>query len=255
MTTTETSDFFDSPPRETDSENPLRDMLLALIYDRDAATPRHMQKALGPSDIGHPCMRKLAYGIAGPEGPNPQWDPLPSIIGTATHKWLDSAAMYANEVLGRQRFLTETKLTIVPGVRGTADLYDRDTNTVIDWKVPGTNRFNTYRKDPGPVFKAQVQMYGLGFEQAGLQVDTVAIALLPRGKTLRSLHVWSAPYDPDLAVAALTRREAVLQMLADFDVDNNPDRFDWFPKEPYDCVFCPWFSPRPTSALTCKGDQ
>lgn len=253
---TETENFFDIvTSREHDPENPLRDMLLDLIYDRDAATPRHQQKSLGPSDIGHPCMRKMAYAMADNSRSNPQWDPLPSIIGVATHKWLDSAARYANEKLGRQRFLAETKLTIIPGVRGTADLYDRDTNTVIDWKVPGTNRFNTYRKDPGPVFKAQVQMYGLGFEQAGMPVDTVAIALLPRGKTLKSMHVWSAPYDPDLAVEALTRREAVIAMLADFDVANNPDRFEWFPKGPYDCIFCPWFSPRPTGPLTCKGDQ
>lgn len=254
---TDTADFFTeaAPMREHDQDNPLRDMLLQLIYDRDAATPRHQQVALGPSEIGHPCMRKMAYGLSAVPRQNPQWDPLPSIIGTATHTWLDSAAKYANQQLGRQRFLTETKLTIVPGLHGHADLYDRDTNTVIDWKVPGSNRFNTYKKDPGPVFKAQVQMYGLGFEQAGMPVDTVAIALLPRGKTLRSMHVWSAPYDPDEAVKSLTRRDAVMQMMADFDVKNNPDRFEWFPIEPYDCVFCPWFSPRPTGPLTCKGDQ
>src|SRR5262249_25868950 len=120
---------------------------------------------------------------------------------------------------------------------------------------PGYQPVQHLPQGPRPGVKAQVQMYGLGFEQAGLPVERVAIALLPRGKTLRSLHVWSADYDPDLAVAALTRRDAVLAMLADFDVKNNPDRYTWFPIEPYDCVFCPWFSPRPTSALACKGDQ
>jgi hypothetical protein len=245
------ADFFDTEPIVSD---PLRDDLLSMIRSRDAATPRHLQVELGPSDVSHPCMRRMAYGMMAEPGSNPQFDPLPSIIGTAVHHWLDTAAQHANEVLGRERWLTETRVQVTPGLAGSCDLYDTDTATVIDWKVVGTPRLRKYRKDPGPVYKSQVFLYGRGFENAGLPVKRVAIAFVPRGATLHSLHVWSADYDPKIADEVLTRREQVICLLNDFDIENNPDRYMWFPAEPVDCTFCSWYSPTPSGPLQCQGD-
>lgn len=256
MTLTTTEDFFTSaPPPPAKNDDPLRAMLMALVEERDAATPRHQQKTLGASDVGHPCLRRMAYGLTQAEETNPDFDPLPSIIGTATHTWLGSAAMHANLVLGRTRYLTETRVRIADDLGGTADLYDCDTATVIDWKVPGNNRFKIYRKDPGPMYRAQVHLYGRGLENAGREVKTVAIALIPRGGLLRSMHVWHEDYNPALADAVIARRDAVMTMLANFDTANDPDTYKFFPIEPYDCVFCPWFNPRPKGPLQCKGDQ
>lgn len=235
--------------------DPLAMDLIAMIKQRNDATPRHLQKDLGPSEVAHPCMRKMAFGMMDVPRCNPPYDPLPSIIGGATHKWLDSAAMYANTLLGRQRWLSETKVNVAPGLSGTADLYDGDTGTVVDWKVPGDNRFKQYKHDPGPVYKNQVFLYGKGFENAGLAVKTVAIALLPVGKTLRSMHVWKADYDPAIADRILAHRDAVIGLLDEFQVESHPARYEWVPITPYDCGFCPWFRPEPETPLQCKGDQ
>lgn len=246
----ETAKFFDVEPIVSD---PLRDELVSMIRSRDAATPRHLQVELGPSEVSHPCMRRMAYGIMAEPGGNPSFDPLPAIIGTAVHSWLDTAAQHANEVIGRERWLTETRVEVAPGLWGSCDLFDLDTGTVIDWKVVGTSRLSKYRKDPGPLYKAQVHLYGHGFKNAGHRVNRVAIAFVPRGATLHSLHVWSADYDPQITDDVLTRRQQVLCLLNDFDIENNPDRYSWFPVEPLDCAFCSWYSRTPNGPLQCGG--
>jgi len=249
---TDTADFFADTPAVL--ADPLRNDLLAMIRTRDDATPRHMQKALGPSDVSTPCMRKLAYAMMDEPGSNPPFDPLPSIIGTAVHAWLESAARHANQVLGRVRWLTETRVEVAPGLSGSCDLYDMDTGTVIDWKVVGTPRLRMYRKDPGRPYKTQVYLYGRGFENMGLPVNKVAIAFVPRGATLHSLHVWSADYDPKVADWALAQRETVIGLLDDLDVGRHPERYAWIPATQSDCVFCPWYANKPTGPLQCKGD-
>lgn len=246
-------EFFDATAPPAD---PLRDELIRLIRARDAATPRHMQKDLGPSEIGHPCMRKMAYGMMDVPRCNPQWDPLPSIMGVAAHKWMESAARHANQVLGRQRWLVESRVNVAPGLSGSCDLYDHDTQTVIDWKFPGKSRFDRYVKDPGPQFKGQIQLYGLGFENAGLPVRQVAIALLNRGSgTLNTMHLWKTDYDRTFAQGILAKREAVMLLLNDLRVDIDPERYQWIPQDPYDCLVCPFFAPNPKNGLQCKGNQ
>lgn len=253
MTTTDPLALFFAPEPPPDPKEVLRQDLLTMIKDRDKATPRHLQVELGPSEVGHPCLRKLAYGLLAVPRANPYYDPLPSIIGTAVHTWLESAAAHANKTLGRQRWITEMKVNVAPGLSGSCDLYDVDTRTVIDWKVPGKNRFDMYRKDMSPVFKAQVHMYGLGFERAGYPVKRVAVCLVPRGNGLNLTHLWMEDYDPAIAHAAVQRREQVLSLLSDWDVEHNPDRLEWFAKTEYDCVFCGQWRPNPVGPMQCDG--
>jgi len=44
-------------------------------------------------------------------------------------------------------------------------------------------------------------------------------------------------------------------MMSDFDIDNHPERYEWFPVEPEQCIFCPWWSANPRSPLQCQGDE
>lgn len=245
-----TASFFTDTTTAADT---MRAELIAMIKARDEAAPRSQQRELGPSEIGHPCMRRLAYGLLDIERCNPSWDPLPAIIGTATHKWLESAAKHANNTLGRQRWLVETRVRPAAWLSGSCDLYDTDTGTVIDYKVPGASQFAKVKKGPSELYRTQVHLYGKGFTNAGLPVATVAIMFLPRGGTLSSAHYWSEPYDQGVADAALRRREQTLLLLDDFDVESNPDRFAWLAKSGPGCVFCPWFSVNPTGPLQCEG--
>lgn len=244
-------EFFSTGNPEQDE---FRDELLQMIRGRYEATPRHLQRELGPSDISHPCMRKMAFGIMETPTVNPQFDPLPSIIGTAMHTWLESAAVHANMVAGRTRWLTETRLTVAPGLTGSCDLFDLDTETVIDWKVIGSTRFAKYRKDPGPLYRTQVHLYGRGFENMGQPVKQVAIAFVPRGATLGSMHIWRADYDPAIADEALERRITVLAMLNDLDIENHPERLGWIEKSPHDCIWCNWWRAKPQGPMECEGD-
>jgi hypothetical protein len=245
-------DFFsmENPPPPDQLWFDLRDMIQA----RHEATPRHQQVELGPSDVSHPCMRKMAFGMMQVPQSNPDYDPLPSIIGVATHTWLESAVNHANEVLGRERWIPESRVHVTEGLSGSSDVYDSDTQTVVDWKIPGATRFLKYIKDPGPLYKLQVQFYGLGFENAGLPVKRVAIAFIPRAGTLRKMHLWQADYDRQAALAGLRKRDAVIALINDLEIESNPERYHWIPAEPFDCLFCPWWNPQPRNAFQCQGD-
>lgn len=243
-----TAGFFD-----TDTAGRLKQDIVAFIKARDDATPRHRQRELGPSEVAHPCVRKLAYGLLEVQRCNPQYDPLPSIIGTAAHKWMESAAMHANTVLGRQRWHTEVRVNPAPWLSGSCDLYDADTHTVIDYKFPGNGRFKTYIKTMNPVYRAQVHLYGKGFRNAGMEVETVGVMLMSRGGTLASAHLWTEPYDETIADEVLTRRNQAVALMHDFDIENHPERFEWFTRSGPDCQFCPWWSLRPEGPNQCGG--
>lgn len=250
MTTLE--DFFatENPP----PPDPLWTDLVDMVRERHAAAPRSRQRELGPSDVAHPCMRRMAYGMMEVERSNPEYDPLPSIIGTATHAWLESAAHHANEQLDKERWLTETRVQVAPGLSGTCDLYDIETATVIDFKVVGYTSFTAYRKDPGPQYRAQVQLYGRGFRNCGMPVERVAIAFFPRAGTLSRMHLWTAPYDDAEVDQVLRRREQVITLLNDLEIEANPQRYQWLPIEPYSCMWCPYFRPQPRSPYECSGE-
>jgi hypothetical protein len=197
----------------------------------------------------------MAFGITQVEECNPSFDPLPSIVGTAAHTWMQSAAEHANKVLGRQRWLIEHRVTVAPGLSGSCDLFDTDTGTVIDWKFPGATRFDMYKKHMSPVYQGQSHLYGLGFENEGRQVNTVVVALLPRGGYLKGMHLWKEPYSRSLALECLSRREKVIGLCDDLQVEANPQGYQWIPIEPYDCRFCPFFRAEPRSPYECGGKQ
>lgn len=233
--------------------DPLWKDLADMIKAKSDANPRHLQRELGPSEVGHPCMRKLAFGLMEIPRCNPEYDPLPSIFGVAMHTWLEGAAKLANERLGRERWLTERKVEVSPGLSGTADLYDTDTDTVIDWKNLGTRSFDQHVKHSGLAYQHQVMLYGLGYARLGFPVKRVAIAMLPRSGTLRKMHLDFHDYDEGIALDVLAKRDQVIGLLDDFDVENNPERYQWFSTHPEQCFFCPWWRIEPNSPLQCNG--
>lgn len=247
---TTTAEFFDATVPVVE---PLWTDIAGMIRRKSAANPRHLQVELGPSEIGHPCMRKMALGLMQVPRCNPEYDPLPSIFGVAMHTWLQGAAEYDNERLGRRRWITETKVEVTPSLSGTADLYDCDTDTVVDYKNLGYTSFAAKVKNTGPTYKHQVFLYGKGFARLGYPVKRVAIAILPRTGTLTKMHLDIYDYDEAVADAVLARRDTVMLMLDDFTPDTNPERYQWFPTTPSECVWCQWWSPNPRNPMQCDG--
>ena len=240
-------------------ENPVVDPLWTdlrdMIHTKATNHPRNLQRELGPSEVGHPCMRKLAYGLMEVPRCNPEYDCLPSAFGVAMHTWLEDAARMANERLGYDRWITERKVEVTPGLSGTADLFDTETKTVIDWKNLGYTSFDAHVKHPGPAYRNQVQLYGRGYKRLGYPVERVAIAMLPRTGTLSKMNLDIQPYSDKIVDKVLAQREAVLMMLDDFGVDADPARYQWFPITPDTCYFCPWWSANPKNPLQCSGKE
>lgn len=207
--------------------------------------PRSLQAAVGPSELGTPCTRRLAYKVLDwPARPNQDSDPWASVIGTSVHAWMAAAFLEENRQLGEERYLIERHVMLPGNIPGSCDLYDRATQTVTDWKITGLDRLKTYRRDgPGQQYRWQAHCYGLGLQLAGEQPRHVAICFLPRGGRVDGLHVWSEPYDPAIAVQAIRRYQATRQALWTLDPEKHPDRWAMFPTADAYCSYCPFHLP------------
>lgn len=187
----------------------IADDLRAMARDYDAAAHRSQQKHLGPSQIGSPCTRCLARHALGRSVQREFDDPWCRTIGTAVHAWLDAAALHHNTANDRARYYPELRIhpdeELLPS-GGNCDLYDEDTRTVVDHKIVGAEPLRKYRLNgPGPQYRVQAHLYGLGYVRAGHTVDHVAVAFWQRGGRLSDLYVWTEPYDEDVARTALER--------------------------------------------------
>lgn len=260
----------------------LLDDLRFIITQFDAERPRSIQLLPGPSEAAHPCMRHHAYAISrarhahegnpAARGQNRRGNPLPSIQGTAMHEWLEKAVGAANQRLGRMRWLAEQRLIIRPAeydelrliddhpalvreeLGGTCDLYDLDTQSVLDWKNPGVTKHKEYKeKGPSEVYRGQAHLYGAGYVRLGFPVKTVGIVFIPKGGSMRDIHLWREEYNPELVEEILSRLDDVEDRMKMYDVDNNPAGFQRIPIHPNDCGYCHWFDPAPTTPFGCAG--
>lgn len=187
----------------------LRDMVRTYEGSRD----RSKQTDIGPSGIGKACTRCLARHALGMSLVREYDDPWCRVIGTAVHEWLECAAHTHNVTIDHARYLTETRVQPHPDMLpkgGNADLYDSETNTVIDHKVVGAEQLRKYRlAGPGQQYRIQGHVYGLGFHRLGKPVDHVAIAFWQRGGRLKDLYVWTEPFDAHVALDAINRYRTI----------------------------------------------
>jgi len=220
----------------------LKQKLIRMIMWAENESPRSKQAEIGPSEVGGGCDRHIAYRLAGVAPINIGFDPWPAVVGTAVHAWLETAVRDWCNVHHDDGWRTETTLDIGGIAKGHSDLYHD--GTVIDWKTAGPDVMKKVRADgPPDAYVIQAQVYGLGFEQAGMSVERVALAFLPRAGWLRDMYVWSAPYSRELAEAAMARVLYIAETTFDLDVFTNPHRWNQIPAEPSDtCGRCPWFN-------------
>lgn len=260
----------------------IEDDLIYAIRSHIWRHARSNQTAIGPSGLGTPCDRKLGHRLAG----TPQIDsaddaPWRPTVGTAVHTWLHEAMDAANaaeehrigpkgycqepwcgyRVKGKtahlDRWLMETNEAVgtINGelIRGTIDVYDRLTETVVDWKVPGPTAIKKYRKasDPGQEYRVQIHTYARGLVHSrGLPVKTVGIMFLPMNGELKDHYYWQEPYDPRIAAKAFNRARKIKTQL---DI-TGPATFAQLDVEEDHCNRCPWFSPGAHDLeISCPG--
>lgn len=224
--------------------------------------PRSQQIQIGPSEVGHPCARRIGYKLLGmPERPGPpNWK---ATVGTYCHSGLEDVfdtfnqrtAIAESDMLGQERFLIEETLycgQIGPQpLLGHCDLYDRVTNTVVDWKTCGPTQLKKYKTNgPGEQYRAQAHIYGRGWALRGFPVQRVAVMFLPRNGELAEAIWWTEPYDEQIALAAMQRAEGIAiatNTLGPAALAGLPTADTW-------CSLCPFFRSGSTDpASGCAG--
>jgi hypothetical protein len=176
---------------------------LATLKDGIVNQPRSLQKRIGPSELGTACDHCLAAKLAGWEQVrDADWLPY---IGTSVHA--QNAHIF--EQAG-PRWLAETDVMVGwvgdAEIWGSSDLFDVEEGTVVDWKVVGPTTLTAAKRGPSPVYYRQINLYGLGFRNAGHDVKKVAICYLPRnGVSLSAAVWWEGPFDPAAGLQTLSR--------------------------------------------------
>jgi len=203
-------------------ETGLRSEILTTIKAHAAGSARSMQKRIGPSQVGTPCHRRLAFEMSDLPGTRDLNDPWPSILGTAAHAWLADCFAAANPVYPNPPiWLLESRVDVGFGLRGSSDVFHVPTGCVVDWKVLGSTTYDKYTQctkesptgSPSEEYRVQAHCYGMGFARAGYTVNRVAIAFFGRAKPLSALHIWSEPWRPEVALRALDRMTKVEEYL------------------------------------------
>jgi hypothetical protein len=250
--------------------------------------PRSQQKRIGPSEIGDPCARRIAYKLT--ETPEARTLPTPGGPPSAppSTAWLEEKFAEHNQAmhdaLGVSRFLIEQRVNAGPcagaDLEGSTDLYDRVTATSIDWKVIGPTSHKKLRADvnagrgPRPEYRIQLHTYGLGFTRRGLPVDQVMLIGLPAAGELDDAVMWTEPFDPPSrrwrwpastastpspppsAKAAWTVTNGALALVGAghlADPDGNPGA-PAIGTDGHGCRFCPWLKAGSTDlAAGCPG--
>lgn len=220
----------------------LRQDVLRIFADASSNSERSLQRAIGPSETGHPCPRNIAHKLAGtPHSSGMGLDPLPSILGTAAHAWA-AEALERENAKTPGRFIIEHRVEVAPAylhfppLTGSGDGFDTWRGTVLDWKWLGTTQWREYTTGyVSEQYRAQTHQYGLGFQRLGYDVKRVALVIIPRNKSLRETFVWSEPYDPAIANATVERLRQIQMVMA---AGYRPN--DINPRPGGGCYFCPF---------------
>lgn len=173
--------------------------------------PRSLQRRIGPSEIGNPCPRGLIAALFDlpklPEPPN-----LRAWVGTQMHAGMEGimADSFMQHAADSPRYLLEHKVTVgeIAGepLTGSVDCFDVLSGTVVDYKSKSKTRLLDHRRHgPGLTYRVQAHSYGLGMFNAGYDVNQVMFLFLPRDGEFSDIFYWAEPFDPQIALDALTR--------------------------------------------------
>jgi hypothetical protein len=214
--------------------------------------PRTLQDEIGPSGIGDECDRSLIRAVAEFTKAETKVN-FKAWVGKAVHHELE-------RIFGANpRYLVELPVTCgtIGGkpLKGSLDLYDTETHTIVDWKSKGPSTLAGHKKNgAGQLYRVQRHTYGLGAVAAGLPVRHVLNVYFPRNGEFRDIIYDAEPYDPQIALDAIARAEGMAQLVAGYGL---PAALEMFPTLCTDiyCDWCPYErAKRPALALPSTKD-
>lgn len=239
-------------PLNTPSKE-LANEITNIITEASRYSPRSQQVYIGPSEVGQECVRRLAYKLLDWEKANESgggsWA---ANVGTAIHSFLE-------EIFSKypERYEVEQKVQIRANLSGTVDLYDIEKGYVLDWKTTSPAGVKAKRSEGATSQQiTQVQLYGYGKAQQGVQVNKVGLIFLPTGGQITDMHIELFDYDESAALSALARLDSVYELLSTVDVEENPQMWPLIPATPSRmCMYCPYYRPFSTDlSIACNGD-
>jgi hypothetical protein len=239
-------------PLNTPSKE-LANELTNIITEASRYSPRSQQVYIGPSEVGQECVRRLAYKLLDWEKANESgggsWA---ANVGTAIHSFLE-------EIFSKypEKYEVEQKVQIRANLSGTVDLFDKEKGYVLDWKTTSPAGVKAKRSEGATSQQVtQVQLYGYGKAQQGVQVNKVGLIFLPTGGQITDMHIELYDYDESAALSALARLDSVYELLSTIDVEENPQMWPLIPATPSRmCMYCPYYRPFSTDlSIACNGD-
>lgn len=239
-------------PLNTPSKE-LANEITNIITEASRYTPRSQQVYIGPSEVGQECVRRLAYKLLDWEKANESgggsWA---ANVGTAIHSFLE-------EIFSKypDKYEVEQKVQIRANLSGTVDLFDKEKGYVLDWKTTSPAGVKAKRSEGATSQQiTQVQLYGYGKAQQGVEVNKVGLIFLPTGGQITDMHIELYDYDENAALSALARLDSVYELLSTIDVEENPQMWPLIPATPSRmCMYCPYYRPFSTDlAVACNGD-
>ena len=202
-----------------------------IIRELTKPSERDKQRKVGPSELGDLCERCLAEKLLGIHQEEKNY-PLAPMIGTAFH-------LYLENTIGLEGYLKETRVTVgtIEGygdISGTADGFDTATGHVVDYKLLSKKKIKAFSsatffdEDRNPEFYSdsltearlkryyyQMQLYGLGMENAGYEVNHTSLILFPRDCTVESVmsasHELCFKYNREAALNVLERANQIFK--------------------------------------------
>ena len=214
------------------------------IVDMVTHQPRSLQREIGPSELGTPCLYHLGQRLIGrkPVGTDIKWLPF---IGTSVHAQFET-------LFGRQDdYETETRVQvgeIWPGrtVSGSIDLWDTKQRATIDWKIVGDRTLERARRY-GPIqqYMIQASLYGIGMNNRYHDsiVRKSCIYYLPRNsQSIDDGYIYETQFDPAPGQWALARATLMLALIHHIQTTyGNETRDSWLEclkRDDVDCFAC-----------------
>jgi hypothetical protein len=218
-----------------------RDRLVTI----DGTRARSLQTTIGPSDVGQPCARRLAYKVVGARPVNFR-DPLTAMFGTGMHEVIAEGIDRLEGMTNR--YLIEHRVSY-RGIAGSVDIYDRFTKRTTDWKTAAKARIRQYQRDGVPKdYLTQLNIYAQGLIEQGEQVDVIALTFIPRDGKLTDIWSWAESPNKSLADEAIDRFEAIRAralLVGPAEVEATPTVF---------CGWCPFHRKNATDlTVACPG--
>ena len=230
--------------------NDLSDEIRTNISNAGASSPRSQQRAIGPSEVGAACIRRMGYRLLETE-PTNEPDTWLAQIGTWVHAGIASVYEALNAQMDEPRYLIEQRVQVTKDLSGSVDLYDKKLKMVLDWKVVGDTSLKKYKKEgPSNQYRVQAHLYGMGLFNEGYEVERVAIVFLPRGGNLRQMHIWAEEFDPFIAMEGIEKMRDARKLI---EVAGQ-GALETMPTDASLCHYCPYFLPASTHlAVGCPG--